>query len=90
MLANGIDGNDVSWSPDSRYIYASIVGNGARIVRISAATGQVETAVDLSRLHPGNRSQNTDVWFAVAPDGALVLRQWQHESEIYAYNVAIR
>ena len=86
-LADGITGNDVSWSSDSQSIYASCLGNDTRIVRVSVATGKTETAVDLRARDPLGRSETTDAWFAVTPDGSLVVINWQQAAEIYSYQV---
>lgn len=89
-LANGIDGNDVDWSPDSKYVYASCVGSAARVIRVRISDGRMETVINLARRNPSNLSEVQDAWFAVAPDSSVILREWQHSSEIFAYALRLR
>ncbi len=86
-LADAIDGNDLNWSNDSRFIYASCLGGHSRIVRIPLVGGKVETVVDLRSRNTSNLSEIGDAWFAIALDGSILLRYWQHASEIYAYHL---
>jgi len=82
-LAGGINGNDVSWSVDSRYVYTKSSMNGStQILRIAVDGGAVETILDLDSFtkSPGK----LDVWFSLTPDNALLLNRWLNTSEIYA------
>lgn len=81
-LGDGINGDDLSWSADSRFIFAS-VPNGAtpKIVRVSLE-GRMDTAVDLSSF--SKLKGRMDTWFAVGPGGSFVLSHWVQPSEIYA------
>lgn len=87
-LATSIDGDDVSWSHDSRSVYASCAGDHARIVRVSLDTGKVDTTLDFRARDPLNRAEIADTWFTIAPSGSIVLRDWPHDAEIYAYNLS--
>jgi hypothetical protein len=52
ILAEGINGNDLAWSSDSRYIYASKPkGDMPQIVRVSPNRGAVESVLNLSSLN---------------------------------------
>ena len=85
-LADGINGNDLSWSADSRHVFASIPnGDKPKIVRVSLG-GQVKTAVDLSSFSkmPGR----IDTWFALAPGGSIIFLHWFEPNEIYALHVS--
>jgi Tol biopolymer transport system component len=82
-LADGINGNDVSWSLDSRYVYTKSSMNGSTdILRIAVDGGAVETILDLDSFSksPGK----LDVWFSLTPDNALLLNRLLNTSEIYA------
>lgn len=88
-IADDIDGNDVDWSPDSNYVYASCLGSAARIIRVKISDGRLTTAMNFARTDPWNLSEVQDTWFAVAPDGSIILRQWQHSSEIFSYGLKL-
>jgi dipeptidyl aminopeptidase/acylaminoacyl peptidase len=82
-LADGINGNDVSWSLDSRFVYTKSSINGStEILRIAVDGGAVETVLDLASFSrsPGH----LDVWFSLTPDNALLLNRWLNTSEIYS------
>ena len=47
-LAGGINGNDVSWSSDSRYVYTkSSMSGSTKILRVPVGGGAVETVLNL-------------------------------------------
>lgn len=82
-LADGINGNDLSWSPDSRYVYASRPnGTKPEVLRISIADGTAQPAVDLSDFSklPGR----VDTWFGLAPDESIIFIRCRDQSEVYA------
>lgn len=82
-LATGVNGNDLSWSADSQYIFASRPsGDNPQIVRISISNGHVEEAVDLSSF--AKLLGHVDTWFALAPDNAIILQRVFDASEIYS------
>ena len=82
-LADGVTGNDLSWSADSRFVYASNP-NGDRpyVVQVSLADGSVKSAVDLSAFKsmPGR----IGTWFGITPDDSIIFLRWQDPNEIYA------
>jgi Tol biopolymer transport system component len=84
-LANGINGNDVSWSSDSLYVYtkSSMTGH-AEILRVPVTGGAAQTVLNLEALSksPGQ----LDTWFSLTPDNALILNRWLNASEIFALN----
>jgi Tol biopolymer transport system component len=82
-LADGIDGNDVSWSSDSRYVYTKSSINGqTEILRVAAGGGAVQTVLNLSSF--SKSLGQLDTWFSLTPDHALLLNRWLNTSEIYA------
>src|SRR6266568_334856 len=82
-LADGINGNDLSWSKDSRYIYAARpAGNQPEILRISLKDGKTETAVDLWTFT--QLKGRIDQWFALAPDGSIIFSREMGANEIYS------
>jgi len=84
-LADSVTGNDLNWSQDSRYLFASNpIGNRPGVIRIRLQDGKVESAVDLSLL--AKLSGSIDSWFGIAPDGAIILRRAFDANEIFALN----
>jgi Tol biopolymer transport system component len=82
-VADGVNGNDLSWSADSQYLYASRpAGNQPEILRISVSDAKVETAVDLRSFTA--LSGQIDTWFALAPDDSLILLRTMSANEIYS------
>jgi dipeptidyl aminopeptidase/acylaminoacyl peptidase len=70
-LAEGVNGNDLAWSPDSRHLYASKPnGDRPEVIRISPGTGGIEPAVDLTDF--SKLSGRIDTWFAVTPDDSIL------------------
>jgi Tol biopolymer transport system component len=86
-LADSMNGSDMNWSPDSKYIYINVPGNHASIVRIQPSKGSPETVLDLRAIGRQNVAENLDMGFSVAPDGSLILNHPIHTSEIYAYDI---
>lgn len=82
-LAGGVNGNDLNWSSDSRYIYAASSMSGqVKILRIPVESGSVEVVLNL-----GSLSKSVGYlgpWFSVTPDDSIVLNRWLDGSEIYA------
>jgi Tol biopolymer transport system component len=82
-LADEVNGNDLSWSSDSRYLFASEPsGNRPRILRVSVKDGTVDTAVDLSSF--AKWSGLIDTWFALTPTGSIIFRRGISTEDIYA------
>jgi len=82
-LVDGVNGNDLSWSEDSRYLYASKpAGNYPDILRISLKDSKTETAVDLRSF--AAQSGLIDTWFALAPDGSIIFSRAMNANEIYS------
>jgi hypothetical protein len=82
-LAGSIDGNDVSWSADSRWIYSRTSMQGPfEIVRVAAAGGTVQLVLNQDLL--SRAGGELDEWFSLAPDNTLLLNRWMSNSEIYA------
>ncbi len=82
-IAGGVSGNDLSWSPDSRFVYASVpTGDHPAILRITLKDNKVETFADLSSMVrvPGD----TSTWFTLTPDHAVLLLHHIHTWEIYS------
>lgn len=82
-LADGVNGNDLNWSADSRYVYASRpIGDKPEILRMSLSDGKVNSAVDLSAF--SRLAGRVDTWFGMASDGSIIFMRWLDQSEVYA------
>jgi Tol biopolymer transport system component len=82
-LADGINGNDVSWSSDSQYIYTKSSMNGqTEILRVAVGGGSVQTVLNLNSF--SKSAGQLDTWFSLTPDNTLILNRWLNTSEIYA------
>jgi len=69
-LADGVDGNDLAWAPDSRFLYASSsCGGQPALLRISLEDDKVDPVVDLSDFSKLNGRVDTS--FAVAPNNGF-------------------
>lgn len=82
-LVSDATGDDISWSPDSRLIYASRpMGTKAEIVRVSVDTGREDAVLDLKLM---NRLATGRVgpFFALAPDHSVILTRFFDSSELY-------
>ena len=86
-LADAMTGADLSWSADSKFLYTEIPGAAARIVKVSAVTGVVETALDLKLMDKFNLVTAHDSVFALAPNNDLVFAWGRPDVEIYSYNL---
>lgn len=85
-LADGITGNDISWSADSRFIYTNRPsGTKPALLRISVPQGKVETEVELAVLNKLNGK--IDSWFCVAPDGSIIIVRWLAPAEVYSLDL---
>lgn len=81
-IAENINGNDLEWSDDSKYLFAiRPIGKKPQILRISMADGSIEPVADLS---PFSKTAEMDTWFTVSPDGVIIFRKAESRSEIYA------
>lgn len=84
-LAEGINGNDVIWSSDSRFVYTKSSMNGpTKILRVAVGGGSVLTVLNLDSF--SKSAGQLDTWFSLTPDNALLLNRWLNTSEIYALN----
>ena len=82
-VADGVNGNDLSWSADSQHLYASRpTGNQPEILQISVSDAKVKTVIDLRSLTA--LSGQIDTWFALAPDESLILLRTISANEIYS------
>jgi len=88
-LSDGINGTDLSWSADSKYVYASKpLGRQPEIVRVPMNGGPTEEVVNLTSL--SKLSGRIETWFTLAPDGSIILAHGVNSNEIYALNVGKR
>lgn len=86
-LADGVTGNDLSWTADSRYLYASSPdGNQPNVIRISVPDGSEESAADLSGFK--RMTGRIDTWFALTPDNSIIFLRWLDPNEIYSISYA--
>jgi len=82
-LFGGVNGNDLAWSADSRYVYASMpTGNQPEILRIALINSSAETAVDLRSF--AALAGRIDTWFTLAPDGSIIFLRQLGSNEIYS------
>ena len=87
-LADGANGNDLSWSADSRYLFTnSIHDNGTLIMRVPLDSRVPKTVIDLSSVT--QMAGHIDTWFALTPDGSLLVKRWLNVSEIYSLNYTV-
>jgi len=89
-LADAMEGTDLSWSADSRYLYTNFGGPNARIERIRATDGQRETVADLHSQNMFNLAEVGDIGFSLAPDNSLILHRRDDSLEIYSYELRER
>jgi Tol biopolymer transport system component len=89
-LADGITGSDLSWSADSKFLYANILGAEASIVRIRATDGVEATVLDLRSQDKFDLVEGDDLQFSLAPDDSVILHRRVHSSEVYAYDLRER
>jgi WD40 repeat protein len=83
VVADGANGNDLSWSPDSQTIYTSRPsGDRPEVLGISREGGKQARVVDLSDFSKlGGR---VDTWFSVTPDNSIVFLHVLGGQNIYA------
>ncbi len=82
-IAEGVNGNDLSWGKDSRTIYASRPGSQRpEVLRISVKDGKAVNAFDLSPF--SKLSGRIDTWFAMAPDDSILFLRFTSSDEVYA------
>ncbi len=82
-LAGAVTGNDLNWSADSKYLYASNPNEDRpNIIRISAADGTEQVAANFSSFK--GMTGRIDTWFGLTPDNSIVFVRWVRPNEIYA------
>jgi Tol biopolymer transport system component len=86
-LADAIDGEDLSWSADSKYLYATVGGPDAQIVRVRVLDGKREKVVDFRSQDIRDLAGTDDLRFSLAPDDTVILHRRIHSEEIYAYEM---
>jgi len=89
-LANSIDGKDLSWSTDSKYLFANTGGPNAQIVRIRVSDGRRDIVFNFQSQDRFGMAETDDLQFSLAPDDSVVLHRRVHSEEIYAYDVRNR
>lgn len=84
-LADSSNGDDLSWSRDSHYLYTSRpAGDKPAVIRITLGSGIAQTIVDLESLSKLNGK--FDAGFCIAPDGSVILVRLITSSEIYGFD----
>jgi Tol biopolymer transport system component len=86
-LADGMNGDDLSWSSDSKYLFTNIHGPEARIVRVRATDGSEETVFSSHMMGKAGPTQDDDLLFSLAPDDSLVLHNRAYLQEAFAYDI---
>jgi Tol biopolymer transport system component len=82
-LAGGVNGDDLNWSSDSRYLYAASSMSGqAKILRVPVDSGNVEAVLNLDSL--SKSVGYLGPWFSLTPGDSIILNRWLDGSEIYA------
>jgi len=82
-LADGVNGNDLAWAPDSKAIYASKPGGDRpEVMRISLPGGKAEPAVDLTSF--SKLTGHIETWFAVTPDDSILFLHVFYGADICA------
>lgn len=87
LLANRINGADLSWSANSRYVFADIMGANARIVRVAVSTGRETKVLDLNQIARFNLRTAHGAVFCPGPHGTLILPWPSPVTEIYSMRV---
>jgi Tol biopolymer transport system component len=81
-LAADTNGNDLSWSADSRYLYTNrTIKNRTEILRVPINRGSVQTVLNSDPL--SESVGHLDTWFGVTPDDEIIMNRWLNTSEIY-------
>ncbi|HUY85701.1 MAG TPA: hypothetical protein VMU77_01200, partial [Acidimicrobiales bacterium] len=82
-IADGINGNDLCWSADSKFLYASNPNvSRPEILRISIQSGKVEPVVELSSFI--QIAGQVPTWFTVAPDNSIIVLRDGGSWDLYA------
>ncbi len=84
-LAGGLNGNDLNWSRDSRFLYANReYGNQPAILKVPVEGGTPQTVVSLAELTrlPGH----IHTWFAVGPNASFLIARQVDSSELTPSN----
>jgi len=88
-LADGVNGNDLAWAPNSRAVYASKPdGDRPEVIRIALSGNKTEPPVDLTSF--SKLAGRVDSWFAVTPDDSILFLHIVSGHEIYALHYAVR
>jgi Tol biopolymer transport system component len=88
-LADGVNGNDLAWAPNSSAVYASKPdGDRPEVIRISLSGDKAEPAVDLTSF--SKLVGRIDTWFAVTPDDSILFLHIVSGHEVYALHYAVR
>jgi Tol biopolymer transport system component len=84
-LAANTNGNDLSWSADSQYLYTDrTLRNRTEILRVPVGRGSIQTVLNLDLF--SESVGHLDSWVGVTPDNGIILNRWLNTSEIYALN----
>jgi hypothetical protein len=86
-LADAMNGTDLSWSSDSKFLYTNLPGTDARIVRISVTDRTMKTIVDMRSQDDFNLAETFDMWFSIAPGNDILLARRIGAAEVYAYTI---
>ena len=86
-LADAMNGTDLSWSSDSKFLYTNLPGTDARIVRISVTDRMMKTIVDMRSQDDFNLAETFDMWFSIAPGNDILLARRIGAAEVYAYKI---
>ena len=89
-VADAIDGTDLSWSADSKYVYANVHGTDPRILRIRVATGEQETILDIRSKDKADMAEMDDLQFSLGPNDTVILHRRIHSEEVYSYELRDR
>ncbi|HUV71271.1 MAG TPA: hypothetical protein VMW15_16555 [Terracidiphilus sp.] len=82
-FAYGVNGNDLVWSSDSQFLYASRPsGDEPEILRISANGAKIETAIDIRSFTA--LSGRIETWFTLAPHSSIIFLREITGNEIYS------
>lgn len=88
-LADGVNGNDLGWAPNSRAVYASKPGGDKpEVIRISLLDGKAEPAVDLTSF--SKLQGRVDTWFAVTPNDSILFLHLANGSEVYSIHYVVK
>lgn len=88
-LADGVNGNDLGWAPDSSAVYASKPdGDRPEVIRISLNDHKAEPAVDLTNF--SKLAGRIDTWFAVTPDDSILFLHIVSGHDVYALHYSVQ